>query len=199
MPGGISIEYIRDYVMYMAIFGIFSLSWFGWAQENPRKSWRKYLGIAAGLSLLIGLLGICLSVIHWDKPSVLSDSSVFSNYLTFVYIEFLIAGIGAILFIKYKRKDYVSPWIAFVVGIHFIWLKGIFQDSSLYVLAALMIGTSVVSLFLSKKLNVPNSAITGIGAGAVLFCFAIAGLIRFLTHKSTLGLCRTHITQAYFK
>ncbi|WP_245835670.1 hypothetical protein [Virgibacillus ndiopensis] len=166
--------------MYMAIFGIFSFSWFGWAQENPRKSWRKYIGIASGLSLLVGVLVIYLSVINWNKPTVLSDSSVFNNYLTFVYLEFLIAGIGAILLIKYKQKDYISPWVAFIVGVHFIWLKTIYQDFSLYVLATLLVGISLISLFFSKKLNVATSAITGIGAGSVLFCFAIIGLIRFL-------------------
>jgi hypothetical protein len=110
----------------------------------------------------------------------LSDPNVFNNYLIFVFIEFFLAAIGAFLLIKYKRNDYIAPWIAFIVGIHFIWLKSIFKDSSLYILAALLIGVSFLSLRLSKKLNIANSAITGIGAGIVLFCFAIVGLIRFL-------------------
>lgn len=166
--------------MYIAIFGVFGSSWFGWAQEKPRESWRKYLGIASVLSLLVGLLGIYLSVNNWNESSALSEAGVFKNYLIIVFVEFFIAGIGAFLSIKYKRKDYVAPWIAFIVGIHFFWLKSIFQDSSLYLLASLLIAVSIISLFLSKKLNVANSAITGIGAGTALFCFAILGLIRFI-------------------
>ncbi|MGE7770960.1 hypothetical protein ACQKMK_10525 [Viridibacillus arvi] len=166
--------------MYMAIFGVFASSWFGWAQEKPKENWRKYLGIASAFSLLVGLLGIYLSVTNWHRPSALSEAATFKNYLIFVYIEFFVAGIGAFLLIKNKRKDYVAPWVAFIVGIHFIWLKSIFQDSSLYLLAALLVAGSIISVFLSKKLNVANSAITGIGAGIVLFCFAILGFIRFI-------------------
>lgn len=39
------LEYIRDYTMYTAIFGMFSLVWFGWAQENPRKHCVSILGL----------------------------------------------------------------------------------------------------------------------------------------------------------
>ncbi len=81
---------------------------------------------------------------------------------------------------KCKYNDYVAPWIAFIVGIHFIGLKSVFNDFSLYLLAAFLVATSIVSLFISKKLKVANSAITGIGAGTVLFAFALLGLIRYL-------------------
>lgn len=166
--------------MYTSIFGMFSFVWFGWAQEKPRKSWRKYIGIASGLSLVVCLIGVYLSVTNWHERTALSNSSVFHNYLIFVFVEFLLAGIGAFLLIRLKKNDYVAPWIVLIVGTHFFWLKNIFNDFSLYILAVLLIGVAIISLWLSKKLNVANSAITGIGAGTVLFSFAILGLIRFL-------------------
>ncbi|HBS44547.1 MAG TPA: hypothetical protein DEA91_09005, partial [Paenibacillus sp.] len=91
-----------------------------------------------------------------------------------------LAGAGASILMKCKYNDYVAPWIAFIVGIHFIGLKSVFNDFSLYLLAAFLVATSIVSLFISKKLKVANSAITGIGAGTVLFAFALLGLIRYL-------------------
>ncbi|MGP4081505.1 hypothetical protein ACTWQL_16485 [Pseudalkalibacillus sp. R45] len=166
--------------MYIAIFGMFSFIWFGWAQENPKKSWRKYIGIASAVALVLCLIGVYLSVLNWNERTTLTDSAAFNNYLIFVSIEFLLSAIGAFLLIKFKKKDYIAPWIAFVVGIHFFWLKNIFNDFSLYILGVLLIGVALISLPFSKKLNVANSAITGIGAGTVLFCFAILGLIRFL-------------------
>ncbi|EFU39300.1 hypothetical protein PVOR_26038 [Paenibacillus vortex V453] len=172
-------EYIRDYAMYASIFGMFSMSWFGWAQENPRASWRKYLGIASGAALLVCLLGVYLSITNWDAPSALTDQTNFKNYLISVYVEFFLAGLGAFLLIRKKRKDYVAPWIAFIVGIHFIGLSRVFDDPSLYVLAALLVAISIISLFVSPKLRVANSAITGIGSGVVLFAFAVLGLVRF--------------------
>ncbi|MFC5649159.1 hypothetical protein ACFPYJ_08450 [Paenibacillus solisilvae] len=174
-------EYIRDYVMYASIFGMFSFCWFGWAQENPRASWRKYIGIASGAALLVCLLGVYLSVKNWDEPSALSDAAAFRNYLIYVYTEFVLAGAGAFLLIKWKRKAYMAPWIAFIVGIHFIGLKSVFEDPSLYILAALLVAISIIAVFAAPKLQVASSAITGIGAGTVLFCFAILGLIRYLS------------------
>lgn len=174
-------EYVRDYTMYASIFGMFSFCWFGWAQENPRASWRKYIGIASGVALLVCLMGVYLSVTNWDAPSALSDTTAFSNYLISVYIEFFLAGTGAFVLIKLKHQNYVAPWIAFIVGIHFIGLKSVLDDPSLYILAVLLVAVSIISLFISRKLQVANSAITGIGAGTVLFGFAILGLIRYLS------------------
>ncbi|MFD0715321.1 hypothetical protein [Paenibacillus sp. GCM10027626] len=174
-------DYIRDYAMYASIFGMFSFCWFGWAQENPRPSWRIYLGIASGVALLLCLTGVYLSVTNWHAASALSETTAFSTYLITVYIEFAIAGIGAFVLMRRKLKNYVAPWIAFIVGIHFIGLKSVFDDSSLYILAALLVAVSILSLYISPRLQVANSAITGIGAGIVLFAFALLGLIRFLS------------------
>lgn len=172
-------EYVRDYAMYASIFGMFSFSWFGWAQENPRSSWRKYLGIASGIAMLVCLTGVYLSIRNWDEPSALSESTSFRQYLISVYVEIFLAGAGAVWLILRKRKDFVAPWIAFIVGIHFISLADVFEDPGLYLLAALLVAVSVASLYVSRKLRVANSATTGIGAGTALFGFALSGLIRF--------------------
>lgn len=175
-----TLEFIRDYTMYAAILGFFSLSWFGWAQEKPRESWRKYLGMASGVSLLVCLIGVYLSVNNWNAPSALSDTSTFQTYLITVYIVFFLAGAGAIVLLLRKRGNYVAPWIAFIVGIHFVGLAPVFHDNGLYILAALIVAISIASLFISRTLNVANSAITGIGTGCSLLIFAVIGLIRYV-------------------
>ncbi|GIP38209.1 hypothetical protein J31TS4_14890 [Paenibacillus sp. J31TS4] len=174
-------DYIRDYAMYAAIFGMFSFVWFGWAQEKPREHWRKYIGIASGAALLVCLIGVYLSVTHWDSATTLSEKGSYKNYLIVFYTEFILAGLGAFLLIRSKKKDYVAPWIAFIVGVHFFWLVSIFKDPSLYILAVVMIAISVLSPWGSNKLGVASSAITGIGSGIALFCFAILGLVRYLS------------------
>jgi hypothetical protein len=165
--------------MYAAIFGMFSLVWFGWAQENPPKQWRLAIGLASAAALLVCLVGVYFSVIHWEDGSVLSDTGTYRLYLVFVGIEFLLAGIGACFLIKRKKRNLIAPWIAFVVGVHFFWLKDIFQDASLNVLGMLLIGIAGLSLWLSKKWSMANSTLTGIGAGTVLFGYAILGLVRY--------------------
>ncbi|THF76869.1 hypothetical protein [Cohnella fermenti] len=172
-------DYVRDYAMYASVFGLFSMAWFGWAQENPRSSWRIYLGIGASLGLLVCLIGVYLSVTHWDGASALNDSDSFRAYLIAFYAEFAIGAIGSYFWIRRKRHDFVAPWIAFIVGIHFIALKDVFQDSGLYVLSGLLIAASLFSPFIARRMQVASSAITGIAAGSSLFLFAILGLIRF--------------------
>jgi hypothetical protein len=174
-------DYIRDYTMYAAIFGMFSFSWFGWAQEKPRASWRIYIGIASGIALLVCLLGVYLSINNWNEPSALSDNTSFMIYLITVFIEFFVAGVGAFFLIRKQKKELVAPWIAFIVGIHFISLASVFEDPSLYVLAALLVAVSIIAVIVAPKLQVASSAITGIGSGTVLFCFAILGLIRYFS------------------
>ncbi|MEI3612015.1 hypothetical protein [Pseudogracilibacillus sp. SO30301A] len=175
-------EYIRDYAMYAAVLGFFSLAWFGWAQENPRKTWRKYLGIGSGMAILVCIVGVYLSITHWDAPSTLSleGKATFIRYIIVFYAEFIIGGIGAFVLMRLKHKDWIAPWIAFVVGTHFFWLVDIFKDSSLYILAIVMIGVAFISPIVAKKYNVASSAITGIGSGTILFCFAVLGLVRYL-------------------
>lgn len=95
-------DYIRDYTMYAAIFGMFSFSWFGWAQERPRANWRIYIGIASGIALLVCLLGVYLSINNWNEPSALSDNTSFTVYLITVFIEFFVAGAGAFIIIRKK-------------------------------------------------------------------------------------------------
>jgi len=173
-------ENIGDYAMYTAVFGMFSFAWFGWAQDNPKKHWRKYIGMASGISLVICLIGVYLSVKNWGAMTILSDKDALINYSIVFYAEMLIIGISAFFLIRSKNKKYVAPCIGFIVGAHFFWLKNVFNDPSLYILAVLMISIALLSPWLSKKMDVANGAITGIGSGFVLFCYAILGLTRYM-------------------
>ncbi|MFD0869296.1 hypothetical protein [Paenibacillus residui] len=57
----------------------------------------------------------------------MSDMVVHETHLDTIIID-LIGGGGRNLL---NQSDYVLPWIAFIVGIHFIGLVGIFDDSAL--------------------------------------------------------------------
>lgn len=98
------LEYIRDYVMYTAIFGMFSFIWFGWAQENPRKNWRKYMGIASGIALLVCLIGVYLSVTNWEEATALSEMNALTTYIIVFYAQLIIGGLGAFLLTRKKKR-----------------------------------------------------------------------------------------------
>jgi hypothetical protein len=166
--------------MYMAIFGLFSFVWFGWAQERPRPKWRLPLGIASGAALLACGFGIYLSVINWNAPSALNEQAPFLVYLITFWAQFVIIGAGSFILIRRKKSGLVAPWVLFIVGLHFISLVFVFNDPLLFLLAALLTGAAVASIFVAPKLAVANSAIAGIGAGTILLGFALLGLGRYL-------------------
>lgn len=174
------LEYIRDYAMYAAIFGVMSSVWFGWAQEKPRNSWKKYLTIASIAGVLLGLSGFYLGGTNWDAASALDESGSYVSYLIVFYAEMIIAVIGVIILYRKKKKEYVAPWISLIVGVHFIFLVDVFNDSALYILAVLMTAGALISPWLARRLEVAYSAVAGISSGLLLFIFAIIGLIRFL-------------------
>lgn len=171
--------YLRDYAVYIAIFGIFSFSWFGWAQANPKKQWRKYIGFASGFSLIVGGLGIYLSIANWNEPSALNNRESFGWYLVIVGLEVLIAIIGAIILSKKGLIDFISPFICFIIAIHFFPLAVIFQDLSLHILGFLLVPIPLLAVRHYKRNSYGATALTGIGSGTVLLIFALFNIIRF--------------------
>lgn len=174
-------EYIRDYIFAAAIFGFFTFAWFGWAQERPRKSWRVPLGVMSTLGLLLSIFSFYIGYSHWDSPSALNTHSSFNAYITFVIIEFLVALIVGVILIIKKWSNYVAPWIALVVGVHFFPLSFVFDDFIYNILGVLVVITALLAVPLARKLDVASSAVTGIGTGTFLFIFAVINLIRFYT------------------
>lgn len=173
-------EYARDHAMMVAIFGFAGFVWYGWAQENPKKSWRKYLGIGAVVSVLVGIYGVYLSVQDWDAPSALNELGSMTWYYVIVAIEFILAIIGSYYLTRKGYSDYIAAWICFVVGIHFFPLAILFKDWTLYVLAILFLLVIFYSVRKVKKVTYASSALIGIGAGSSLLVFALFNLYRVL-------------------
>ncbi|GAK02987.1 hypothetical protein JCM19037_1262 [Geomicrobium sp. JCM 19037] len=72
------------------------------------EHWRKYIGIASGIALLVSLLGIYLSVMNWNEATALSEVGSLTTYLIVFYAEFIIGGIVAFLLIRANKGDYGS-------------------------------------------------------------------------------------------
>ncbi|MBM6614566.1 hypothetical protein JTF06_06640 [Desemzia sp. RIT804] len=174
-------EYLRDHAMMVAIFGFAGFVWFGWAQENPKKSWRKYLGIGAAISVLIGLYGIYLSINNWNAPSALNELGSLTWYYVIVALEFTLAIIGAYYLTRRGLSDHIASWICFIVGIHFFPLAIIFKDGSLHILGILFLFVIFYSIEKSKTISYASSALIGIGAGSSLLAFALFNLYRVLS------------------
>lgn len=173
-------DYIQDYSTMVAFFGFFSMAWFGWSQENPPKNWRKYIGILTGISLLIFLGGIYLSYSNLGAGSALDGNASMNNYFVFVVLEFMIAGIGAVILFRKNMRNYVAPWVCFIVGVHFFGLRYVFQDFSLHILGLLLVIVSGAAIYYAKNSKYTMPTITGISAGAILMAFALFNVFRLL-------------------
>jgi len=54
-------EFLRDAATTAAVLGFFASAWFGWAQDDPPRSWRRPL-VAASVIHLFPLAGRCCSI-----------------------------------------------------------------------------------------------------------------------------------------
>lgn len=172
-------NYIRDYAMMVAIFGFASMAWFGWSQENPPESWRKFIGAGTGGALLLCLWGVYLSIKNWGEATALANDQSFVYYYVFVILEFAVAGVGAFILFQNAKGYYTAPWVCFIVGVHFFGLRFVFDDFSLNILGLLLVLVSGLSLYVSKNTKLINSTVTGVLSGIIFLGFTIFNLFRF--------------------
>lgn len=176
--------FIRDAAMYAAIFGVFAFVWFGWAQENPPKTWRLWLGVGSMLGLLLGSLGGYLAARNWQAGSALQPGTgVFELFGIVVAAEIAFSLIGALYLQKHSKKQLVAPWIALVVGIHFAPLAAVFKDDWLYLLSLLVILGVAAAYPLSRRQKLPPNTLACALTGSILLIFAVRGLVLFLASQ----------------
>lgn len=164
--------------MYAAVFGTFGFAWFGWAQENPPKELRILLGIGSGISLVVACMGGYLALKNWGSGSALEATGAYQSFGIVVAIEIITALIGSLFLIKHKNAERVAAWIAFVVGIHFIPLAVLFQDSWLYLLAFIISAISIVSVKITFK-QIKQNTFVCLVTGTTLLIFAVRGLVLY--------------------
>jgi hypothetical protein len=89
-------EFLRDAAMTAAVLGFFASAWFGWAQDDPPRSWRRPPIAGSVLSLGIALAGGLLAWRHWGEGTVFAaDTSPAFGIV--VGVEVALAGLGAAL------------------------------------------------------------------------------------------------------
>lgn len=179
------IHFTRDLLMTAAIFGFFSVVWFGWAQERPPAGAAILLGIGSGIGLLLAIVFGLLSWRNWDAPTALgtTDGS-WRSYLIIVGVEFTLAAAGGIALALSRWAPFVPLWVLLIVGVHFFALAPIFGMPALSILAALLMAAAVAAMIIAIRSDLQPSFLAGIFAGPLLLAFAIIAAALWLT---TLG------------
>ncbi|MCB0187942.1 MAG: hypothetical protein KDE31_26925 [Caldilineaceae bacterium] len=169
-------EFTRDAAATAAVFGLLAASWFGWAQENPPPVWRNWLIAGAILSLVVALVGGFFTWQHWSAGTAFNPQTG-RTFGLIVGIEFAIAGIGAGLLSWWGRSDLIAPWVALVVGVHFVPLAPLLHYRLLYAVAALVCVVALAAVSLASMQNLAVSAVTGVTTGMILLVAALFSLI----------------------
>ncbi|MEV0646390.1 hypothetical protein AB0I28_14100 [Phytomonospora sp. NPDC050363] len=172
--------FLRDAAMLTVIFGFFGMAWFGWAQEAPPANARRLLGAGSILSALLAAIAGVLAWRHWNDGSAI-DAESGPRFGIIVGVEFAIAGIGAAVLAVRKKSEYTAPWIAFVVGVHFIPLASLLQMPLLFPAGALVAVGAWTSVRIARARDVTISYVTGLLTGSVLLLCGAVSLLQALT------------------
>lgn len=173
-------EYLRDAAMTAAIFGFFGFVWFGMAQEAPPAKWRAWLGIGSAVSILIAIGGGVLAWRHWGDGSAI-DAESGPVFGIVVAVEVVLAAAGAVIVSVRGRKDLVVPWLAIVVGLHFVPLAWFFGFPALGVMGVLMAAAGVAGVPVARSKGLAASAVVGVASGLLLASTALLSLVVALT------------------
>jgi hypothetical protein len=178
-------EHVRDLVVLGIVFGAAALVWAGWAQEKPPSTpWRFVLAVFSlgGLALLG--IGIPAAIRSWDDSSAIEPGSpAFVAYVVWFWLEFVVAGVGAYLLIRRRRRHLVAPFVLVIVGLHFFPLAAVFAQPVLYAVASLLTAVGVSGFFVSRRLATPSfwcgvlaaPIFLAVGAWALVTGLSVAG------------------------
>jgi len=166
----LELDYPRDLVMIGAIFGLATLMWAGWAQEQPPAgvAWRIVLATLSVLGLVLMALSIPLAIKNWSTPSAINPHTTgFVVYVIVFWVEAVICAVLAIIAVRAGRSDLIAPLIMLIVGIHFFALALVFHQPVLHLAGALLTAIAILAAFLPVE-NIARSFWCGV-LGAPVF------------------------------
>lgn len=181
-------EFTLDHVFNIAFFGLMSVVWFGWGQEDPPRRWRWRLGIGSVLGFVFTAVFGYAYALRMDGPSALEGRYEWFGGL--FAVEIVVATIGVVYLWRSGRARWMAWWVALVVAAHFLPLAFVLGDASLFVLGLIQIaalGATFRSLRSgpADSADAPTSRIVGPVMGGTFLAFAAVSALTFVvTHGS---------------
>jgi hypothetical protein len=172
-------EFVRDAAATAAIFGFFSSVWWGWAQEQPPRSWRPWLVTGSVVSLVTMVAGGLLVWRHWSDGTAF-DEDTSKAFGIVVAIEVVLAGAGAAVLGARGRKEVIPVWIALIVGLHLFPVAALIGYPLIHVVAALVTIAALAAIPVARARSLPVSLTNGVGVGTALLAGAVFSLVTVL-------------------
>lgn len=176
-------EFARDHAFTIAWFGLMTMVWLGWGQEDPPQRWRWRLGGGSVLgAALAGSFGYGVFV-RWGDETALDGRYEWFGLL--VLLEVLLAGLGCLILWRRQQSRWMAWWVASVVALHFIPLAFLLNDWSLTALGVIQTGCLIVLVPRLRTADETTSRLVGPVMGASLLMFAMASVVVFAVTEGT--------------
>ena len=171
-------EFARHHAFTIAWFGLMTMVWFGWGQEDPPQRWRWRLGVGSALGVVLaGLFGYGVFM-RWDEGSALEGR--YGLFGILVLLEVAVAGAGCLVLWRRQQSRWMAWWVAAIVAVHFIGLAFLLNDWSLAALGGVQLVALVAVRPRLKSGDWPTSRLGGPVMGTSLLVFALLSAAIFL-------------------
>ncbi|WP_049559566.1 hypothetical protein [Nonomuraea sp. SBT364] len=169
-------EFLRDQCFTTAWFGLMAFVWFGWAQEDPPRGWRIWLGAGSVLGVGLAVAFGMLTATHWDQPSALEGRYAWFGVL--VAVEVVAAGAGCFLLARRGAARWMAWWVALVVAAHFLPLALLLNDVGVAAVGVVqLIALAVVGTRLRGTTTPSSRSAAPVMGATLLLSAAISALV----------------------
>ena len=112
----------RDGSMTALSLGFFGAAWFSWASEGPPAYWAVPLAVGSVACLILAILGGTFAWRARGGPSAMNDPAAGRRFGRVVGATYAVIGVGVVALAAMGLATYIAPWVAFIIGVHFLAL-----------------------------------------------------------------------------
>lgn len=168
-------EFVRDHYFTTAWFGLMAFVWFGWAQEDPPKRWRLWLGAGSVLGVALAVTFGVLTATNWGAPTALEGRYAWFGVL--VGAEVVAAGAGCFVLARRGAPRWMAWWVAVVVAAHFLPLALLLEDAGIAVAGVVQVVALGAVVPRLRAAGTTTSRVAGPIMGAILLVSAALGAV----------------------
>ncbi|GAA2221711.1 hypothetical protein ACFY2R_15485 [Micromonospora olivasterospora] len=158
--------------------GIFATIWF--SVPAAHQPLRALLMVASVASLATAAVGGVVAARSRPAAEAVRDRAADRRYVLIVLAEFAAAGVGAALLAAAGLAEYAPVLVCGVVGLHFLPLTPVLKDPRLRLLGGAMCLVALAGLVTALASAVPAGLVVGVGAGLLLWAYALLALVTVL-------------------
>jgi hypothetical protein len=130
--------------------------------------------VVAGFAVLLaGACALLREAKRW--PRVAAAPGIWKTFAWVNVLQALAIVVGISILSRLHMDNYNLSVIAFVVGLHFLPLAGLFRYKPHYVTGLALVVWALVSAWLAPAEHLPST--TALGTGAILWLSAVAAIV----------------------